>query len=196
MRPQSTIARTSNFSSSADEKPNGFCVDIGAPRSVVGKSQLNNILQYIGQPSIPLLRSANSYRFGDVTVRSIGLVEIALATPPRIPAIPVLMDIVPVNVPALLGLDVLDAEELIADNVTNRLIHRHVVSRTHDNVKYKDKWSMPLKRHDNHLVRGHGLPAVSLLLHHAIGENASPICTPFCQQTFQPAQAGWHTSRG
>ena len=81
---QSMIARTSSPSQEPQvAKLPGFCVDIGAPRSVVGQSQLNNILQYLGQPSIPLMRSNNSHRFGDVTVRSIGLVEIVLATPTR-----------------------------------------------------------------------------------------------------------------
>ena len=68
------------------------------------------------------------------------------------------MDIVSVNVPALLGLDVLDSEELIADNVTNRLIHRHVVSRAQGLIKYDDKWSMPLQRHDNHLYAAMSFP--------------------------------------
>ena len=136
----------------------GFCVDIGAPKSVVGNSQLNNILQYIGQKSIPRMRSTNSFRFGDVTVHSLGMVEIALATPLNIPNIPVLMDIVPVNVPALLGLDVLDSEELYADNVTNRLVHRHVVSRANNILRYKDRWSMPLARHDSHLYAAMSFP--------------------------------------
>ena len=37
--------------------PPGFCVDIGAPKSVVGQNQLKNILQYIGRPSIPRMHS-------------------------------------------------------------------------------------------------------------------------------------------
>ena len=61
------------------------------------------------------------------------------------------MDIVSVDVPALLGLDVLDGEGLYADNVTNRLVHRQVISRPGELLFYKDRWSVPLVRHDNHL---------------------------------------------
>ena len=65
------------------------------------------------------MRSNNTYRFSDVTVRMVGTVEIMLSTLPAIPDIRVLMDIVPVNVPALLRLDILYSEELYADNITN-----------------------------------------------------------------------------
>ena len=63
----------------------------------------------------------------------------------------VLMDIVPVNVPAPLGLEVLDAEQLYVDNVTNRLVHRRILNRSSDGFQYDDKWSVPIPRHDNHL---------------------------------------------
>ncbi len=59
-------------------------------------------------------------------MKSIGLVEFALQTPAPLRPIPVLLDIVPVDVPALLGLDVLDAESLYPDNVTDRIVHRKV----------------------------------------------------------------------
>ena len=62
-------------------KQPGFCVDIGAPRSAVGQLQLHiTLLRYIGQKfdSAYALRS-NSYRFGDVTVHSLGMVETVLA---------------------------------------------------------------------------------------------------------------------
>ena len=129
----------------------GFCVDIGAPKSVIGLPTLNRILRYTGKRAIPTLTSTNSYRFGDVTVQSQGLVELVLATPNSFPDINVLMDIVPVNVPALLGLDVLDSQFLYADNVTNRLVNRQVLSKSNGLLKYKDRWSVPLVREDNHL---------------------------------------------
>lgn len=46
----------------------------------------------------------------------------------------VLMDIVPVNVPDFLGLDVLDSEGLCAYNVSNHLVHHYVLSRSSDEV--------------------------------------------------------------
>ena len=54
------------------------------------------------------------------------MVELELSTPEGITSIPVLMDIVPVNIPPLLGLEILDGEKLYADHVTNHLVHRKV----------------------------------------------------------------------
>ena len=129
----------------------GFCVDIGAPRSVIGKLQLNLLLLKIGKKFIPRMKSITSFRFGHVTVRSVGKIEMSLKTPASIRSISVLMDIVPVDIPALLGLDVLDGESLYADNVTNRLVHRCILSRPGEPLEYEDRWSVPLSRHDNHL---------------------------------------------
>ena len=101
--------------------------------------------------SIPSAQSPRSFRFGDVVVSSLGMVQVALETPPDFPDIMVLMDIVPVNIAALLGLDVLDSESLYADNVTNRLIHRQVTSRTSTDLSIRDTWSVPIFCHDDHL---------------------------------------------
>ena len=136
----------------------GFCADIGAPKSVIGLPTLNNILRHTRKKSIPTLKSTHSYRFGDVTVHALGIVELVLKTPDSFPDINVLMDIVPVNVPALLGLNVLDAECLYADNVTNRLVHRQVLGKSNGVLNYKDKWSVPLMRIDNHLYAGMVFP--------------------------------------
>ena len=117
-------------------------MDFGATRSVVDTKQLNFILRYIGRKTIPRIHSQRLFRFGDVTVRSLGLIEVAQQTPaPRRP-IPILLDIVSVDIPALLGLDVLDAECLYADNVTNRLVHRNVTSKEGMPLKYLDLWSV------------------------------------------------------
>ena len=115
-----------------------FCVDIEAPRSVIGERQLKHILKKTQNHAIPRMMSNNYFKFGDVPVRSLGMVELHLKTPaPRRP-IPVLMDIVPVDVPALLSLDVLDAECLYADNITNRIVHRIVISNPGDPLRCHD----------------------------------------------------------
>ena len=61
------------------------------------------------------------------------------------------MDIVPVNVQALLGLNVLDADQLYVYNATNRLVHSQVLNRSSDGFQYFDQWSVPITRQDNHL---------------------------------------------
>ena len=63
-------------------------------------------------------------------MKSIGLIELCLRTSHTIPNIMVLMDIFTVNVTALFGLHVLDAESLYANNVTNPLEHRKTYSRS------------------------------------------------------------------
>ena len=129
----------------------GFSVDIRAPRSVVRRIQMNRVLATRGRKNIPCMASKNLFRFGDVTVRSLGKIEIAMETPANVSRTSVLLYIVPVDVPALLGLDVMDGEGLYADNVTNRLVHRHVFSRKDEPLRYKDLCHVLLSRHAGHL---------------------------------------------
>ena len=63
----------------------------------------------------------------------------------------VFLDIVPVNVPALLGLDVLDSKQLCADNVINRVVRVKVLPRSCDSMEYQDIWSVPIIWRDGHL---------------------------------------------
>ncbi len=39
----------------------GFCIDIGAPRSVIGKKTPNKILRYVDNNCIPIAQSGNSF---------------------------------------------------------------------------------------------------------------------------------------
>ncbi len=52
----------------------GFCIGIGAPRSVLGKKTLNEILKYVDHNLMPIAQSGNSFRFGDFVVRSVGVI--------------------------------------------------------------------------------------------------------------------------
>ena len=72
-----------------------------------------------------------------------------LETPEHIPDISVLMDIVSVNVPALLGLNVLYSHSLLSDSVTNRLWNRITVSQ--DPLQFIDEWSVQMIRAGDHL---------------------------------------------
>lgn len=89
---------------------------------------LNYILRNLGKKVSPRIKSRNSFRFDDVTVTSQWLIEIALDTSPNIPPIYLLMDLLVADIPALLGLDVLHGENFFADNVTNRLVRRKILS--------------------------------------------------------------------
>ena len=69
------------------------------------------------------MASADSFRFRETIVKSIGLFEFALQNPAPRHTISTLLDIVPVDVLALLGIDMMDAESLYADNVTGCIVH-------------------------------------------------------------------------
>ena len=94
--------------------------------------------------------SENCFRFGDEEARSLVQIELSHHTPPNVPKIMVLMDNVPVNIPALVSLDLLDAEQFYVDKVTNRLVHRKVITRSDDYFQNAVQWSISIIRHDNH----------------------------------------------
>ena len=105
----------------------GFCIDIGAPKSVISRKELSRILRAHAF-RFPKLRSSNRrFRFADETFRSLGQTAIPLATPPGMAPLPAMIDVVDADIPALLGLDILDKESLTADTVTNRLTKRTLV---------------------------------------------------------------------
>lgn len=85
-----------------------FGVDIGAPKSVTGMPNVLRILRELNLEVTSLHYSNNQFRFGDTVVKSLGTISFLLATPPGIPSIPVLYEIVVVDVPALLGLPAVD----------------------------------------------------------------------------------------
>ena len=70
----------------------------------------------------------------------------------------VLMDIIPVDVPALFGLDVFDSESSYEDKVTNRLVNRLVSSRSSEVMEYDDIWAVPIIRRDSHLYARMSFP--------------------------------------
>ena len=109
------------------EEPLALCADTGAPKSVVGLKQLRRILDVLGKPKIPAVRNGRVYRFDDMSAKSLGLIELAIATSDNITPIHFLMDVVSVDIPALLGLDIMDGNCLMVENITNRLWHRVIL---------------------------------------------------------------------
>ncbi len=138
--------------SSMGTQPLGFCVDIGAPKSVIGQTTLSAIIRTQNRSTIPISPSDNMFTFGNVTVKSRGAVELWLKTPSQFQNIPVILDVVELDVPALLGLDIIDAYGLVADTVNNRLTHLR-------RGEHLPIWHMPLIRTDNHVFAEMILPA-------------------------------------
>ena len=127
-------------------RPSGFCVDTGAPRSVIGLKSLKRILCKQGVRFPKLELSRNRFRFADSIFESLGKICIPLRTPPGVTPVPVVMDVVQADIPPLLGIDILDKESLIADTVSNRLQKRTFFNGQKGEKEYMDAWSVPLCR--------------------------------------------------
>ena len=82
------ICTTSLSKQAAKGSRPGFCVDIGAPRSVVGLKEARRIYGCTGRRFQP--RPSNrKFCFADSVFESLGTVMIPLETPPGIPTIKV-----------------------------------------------------------------------------------------------------------
>ena len=99
-----------------------------------------------------LKKSFNRFRFADETFKSLGQVDLPLATPPGRCPIKVTMDVVPTDIPPLLVMDVLDRESLIADTVANRLTKLSACENENGTYFYYDEWHVPLFRSSSNHV--------------------------------------------
>jgi len=97
----------------------GFCIDTGAPTSVVGLTEVRRIANS-ARKRLKLRSSSKRFRFADATFDSLGRVFLPLATPCGVMAIYVPIDVVAADIPALMGLDVMDQHKLYVNTVTNR----------------------------------------------------------------------------
>ena len=98
----------------------GACIDNGAQRTVCGLKQAR---AYCSQARIPLRlrRSPFAFKFGNSICDSMGCMEFRIPLP-NAGYLPVQADIVDADVPLLMGLDYLDKERLLADNLRNKLV--------------------------------------------------------------------------
>lgn len=131
-----------------NNNPMGFCVDIGAPRSVVGLKELHRIFNKIGLRRPTLRRSNNRFRFADATYESLGITVIKLDVPINQSPVYVELDVVSADIPALMGMDVLDRESLTPCTISNQLMKRILVgtdSKT-GTPQFCDIWNVPLQR--------------------------------------------------
>lgn len=69
-----------------------------------------------------------------------------MCTPPRKPKLLVSMDLVEVEISALLGLDMFDRESITPCTVSNRLIKRLPVEKNGGEFKIFDQWYTTLRR--------------------------------------------------
>lgn len=92
------------------KRPIGYCVDIGAPKYVTGKHELNRILSRLGLQMPKAKVSVKVFCFGDETLQSLGRITSPLQTTDGVRSIMVDFYIVQADAPAFLGMDVQDRE--------------------------------------------------------------------------------------
>lgn len=110
----------------------GGCLDIGAQKTVARELQARAYSATVGR-KFSLLPSHYAFRFGDGLHASLGWLMIRIPTPDGI-FIETRVEVGKVDVPLLLGIDLLDRERLVADNVENVLHSRRA------------GWKMPVIR--------------------------------------------------
>lgn len=99
----------------------GACMDIGATKSVVGKAQAKAYYHFIG---ILLVISSNTNRmlkFGTDRQKSIGKAKFRVLLEEK-GHILIEVDIVKIDVPLLIGLDIMDKHHLYVNTVQNLLV--------------------------------------------------------------------------
>jgi hypothetical protein len=138
--------KTSLINSGNVSSFNGICIDTGAQRSVVGLKQAKAYCDLSGI-SFRTEPSMTAFRFGDGTFKSLGLIPVRIPTPDG-KFINIEMDVVKADVPMLIGLEVLDRESLIPDNVENKL-------RSKENG-----WNLPITRKHGHLYLEWDFPEI------------------------------------
>lgn len=112
-------------------------MNIGATRTCIGWQQAKAYARE-HKERLRLTKSEYAFRFGDGLYMSQGVLSVCLPTLDG-SFILVRADVVHADVPLLIGLDFLDEEKLVANNVDNVLESR------------KHGWKMPLTRRGGHL---------------------------------------------
>ena len=72
----------------------GFCIDTGAPTSVIGLPELRRIFAKDKLKYLQLRKSPKKFKFADAVFQSLGRVDLPLATPSGIPPIYISLDVV------------------------------------------------------------------------------------------------------
>jgi hypothetical protein len=113
----------------------GIAIDTGAERYCIGLSQARAYCRIVGI-TMNLRPSNQTFVFGDQRCESLGTLQILLPTPAGLLRIP--LDVVPLNISALLGLDFLYKYKLEYRNVEDVL------------YSVEGDWSQPVTRQLGH----------------------------------------------
>ena len=117
-----------------------FCVDTGTIHYCTGEKALERIFRHSECISIPIIDSKRNFKFGDTLTRSRGMVQLIFPTSGYIHETPIILDFVDVEIPELLGLDFLDGNNILIDNITNHLWSRIITNK--DPLIFEDVWKI------------------------------------------------------
>ena len=136
-RPKEYEILNTSFDIGEKELFDGICIDNGAQRSVAGIVQTYAYTKATNHEWNPC-KTNRYFRFGETVYQSLGEITIRIPVPNNV-ILQKTVDVISSDVPILFGLDFLDEQGLIPDNVNNTL------------VSVKHGWSLPLCRKKGHL---------------------------------------------
>lgn len=115
----------------------GACLDIGSQQSCIGKYQAK---AYCRQQNLKFKLTPSNiiFRFGNTYFKSMGTLPIRIPTPDY-SFIHLEVDVINADIPFLLGIDVLDNQQMYADNTENKLVSKRY------------GWTLPIIRRNRHL---------------------------------------------
>ena len=114
-------------------------VDTGAPHSCIRDKALERNVWDSWRRSIPINDSIWDFKFSDSLARSRSVVELMLETPGSTPDTLVIFDVVDVDIPVFLGINILDRNNLLVDSVTNHLWNHKITNK--DTFRFEDIWN-------------------------------------------------------
>ena len=77
---------------------------------------------------MPATRSNRVFRFGNVSTKSLGMIELFIQSPDQTPSISILLDVVEVDISAFIGIGAMSGNCLTVDKISKRLWYHVVIS--------------------------------------------------------------------
>lgn len=112
----------------------------------MGRKEFNRIIAAFGHHRRKILPSKNKFTVADAVYESLGKITIPIGTPPGIPRVFVEIEIVNAEIPALLGMDIMNKGSITPCIVSNGLAKRVLVPQESECPKLEDEWSIPIRR--------------------------------------------------
>lgn len=166
-----------------------FCLDTGAPRSVIGLSEARKLANSV-RKRLRLQTSRRRFRFADATFDSLGLLSLPLATPPGIPTIFVTLDVISAEIPALLGLDILDCHSMYIDTVQNLLVKCTVLKSDNSKSHILKDWNVPVHRHNGHVYADMSTPVITFFNRQQLVKLHRQFCHPSADKLYRLLKRG------